>query len=115
MAQALEYLEEVYSYVKNHNLDFRIPYTFEGQEHHYIPDFIARIEDGHGKEDLLNLVIEVSGPALPAKAAQTATIQNLWVPAVNNAGQFGRWAFVEVKDPESEMQTVREFLLTINK
>jgi type III restriction enzyme len=110
MAQALEYLDDVCSYVKNHNLDFRIPYTFEGQEHHYIPDFIARIEDGHGKEDLLNLIIEVSGPPLPAKAAKTATIQNLWVPAVNNSGQFGRWAFVEVKDPESAMQTVREFL-----
>lgn len=110
MAQALEYLDEVYSYVKNHNLDFRIPYTFEGQEHHYLPDFIVRIDDGRGKEDLLNLIVEVSGPPLPAKAAKTATIQNLWVPAVNNAGQFGRWAFVEVKDSDSAMQTVREFL-----
>ncbi|MCB1768088.1 MAG: restriction endonuclease subunit R, partial [Candidatus Competibacteraceae bacterium] len=110
MAQALEYLDEVYAYVKNHNLDFRIPYTFEGQEHHYLPDFIARVDDGHGKADLLNLIIEVSGPPLPAKAAKTATIQNLWVPAVNNAGQFGRWAFVEVKDPEGAMQTVRKFL-----
>jgi type III restriction enzyme len=110
MAQALEYLDEVYSYVKNHNLDFRIPYTFEGQEHHYLPDFIVRVDDGRGKDDLLNLIVEVSGPPLPAKAAKTATIQNLWVPAVNNSGQFGRWAFVEVKDPESAMQTIREFL-----
>ncbi len=85
MAQALEYLDEVYSYVKNHNLDFRIPYTFEGQEHHYLPDFIVRVDDGHGKDDLLNLIVEVSGPPLPAKAAKTATIQNLWVPAVNNS------------------------------
>jgi type III restriction enzyme len=23
----------------------------------------------------------------------------LWVPAVNNHGGFGRWAFVEVTDP----------------
>lgn len=110
MAQALEYMNEVHSYVKNHHLDFRIPYTFEGQEHHYLPDFIARIDDGRGKEDLLNLIIEVSGPPLPAKAAKTATIQNLWVPAVNNSGQFGRWAFVEVNDPYSAMQTVREYL-----
>lgn len=110
MAQALEYLDEVHSYVKNHNLDFRIPYTFEGQEHHYLPDFIVRVDDGHGKADLLNLIIEVSGPLLLAKAAKTATIQNLWVPAVNNSGQFGRWAFVEVKDPDSAMQTVRAML-----
>ena len=93
MAQALEYMDEVHSYVKNHHLDFRIPYTFEGQEHHYLPDFIVRVNDGCGKEDLLNLIIEVSGPPLPAKAAKTATIQNLWVPSVNNSGQFGRWAF----------------------
>ncbi|RUQ28515.1 MAG: restriction endonuclease subunit R [Candidatus Competibacteraceae bacterium] len=110
MAQALEYMDEVHSYVKNHNLDFKIPYTFEGQAHHYLPDFIVRIDDGCGKADLLNLIIEVSGPPLPAKAAKTATIQNLWVPAVNHSGQFGRWAFVEVNDPYSAMQTVREFL-----
>lgn len=113
MAQALEYMNEVHSYVKNHHLDFRIPYTFEGQEHHYLPDFIARIDDGRGKEDLLNLIIEVSGPPLPAKAAKIATIQNLWVPAVNNSGQFGRWAFVEVNDPYSTMQTIREYLTTL--
>ena len=106
MAQALEYMDEVHSYVKNHHLDFRIPYTFEGQEHHYLPDFIARIDDGRGKADLLNLIIEVSGPPLPAKAAKTATI----LPAVNNSGQFGRWAFVEVNDPYSAMQTIREYL-----
>ena len=110
MAQALEYMDEVHSYVKNHHLDFRIPYTFEGQEHHYLPDFIVRVDDGRGTADLLNLVIEVSGPPLPAKAAKTTTIQNLWVPAVNNSTQFGRWAFVEVNDPYSAMQTVREFL-----
>lgn len=115
MAQALEYMDEVYAYVKNQNLDFRIPYAFEGQPHSYIPDFIARIEDGHGQADLLNLIIEVSGPPLPAKAAKTAMIQNLWVPAVNNSGQFGRWAFVEVKDPDSAMQTIRMFIDTFKK
>jgi type III restriction enzyme len=109
MAQALEYMEEVHSYVKNHNLDCRIPYTFEGQEHYYLPDFLVRVNDGHG-DNLLNIVVEVTGEPRPEKAAKTATITNLWVPAVNNSGQFGRWAFVEVKDPYSAMQTVREFL-----
>ena len=36
-------MPEVEAYVKNHNLGFAIPYTFEGQEHEYIPDFIVRI------------------------------------------------------------------------
>ncbi len=31
-------------YVKNHNLGFTIPYTINGEEHQYTPDFIACID-----------------------------------------------------------------------
>ena len=44
MAQALEDMDEVVCYVKNHNLGFTIPYTLNGEEHGYIPDFIVRIK-----------------------------------------------------------------------
>ena len=27
------------------------------------------------------------------------TARDLWVPAVNNHGRFGRWAFLEITDP----------------
>ena len=30
---------------------------------------------------------------------EVQTARTLWVPAVNNHGNFGRWAFVEVTDP----------------
>ena len=53
MAEALEDMPEVVRYVKNHNLGFTIPYTLNGEEKHYIPDFIACIDDGHGPDDLL--------------------------------------------------------------
>ena len=43
MAQTLEDMPEVVHYVKNHNLGFFIPYTFNGEEHRYIPDFIVRV------------------------------------------------------------------------
>jgi len=33
------------------------------------------------------------------KAAKAATARTLWVPAVNNHGGFGRWAFIEIDDP----------------
>ena len=46
MAQALEDMPEVVRYVKNHNLGFTIPYTLNGEEHQYIPDFIAVLDDG---------------------------------------------------------------------
>jgi len=49
--------------------------------------------------DLLDLIIEVSGEHKKDKGANVATARTLWVPAVNNHGGFGLWAFVEVGDP----------------
>ena len=66
----------------------------------YLPDFLVRIDDGHGADDdLLNLILEVSGERKRDKEAKVATARTLWVPAVNNHGGFGRWAFVEITDP----------------
>ena len=106
-AQVLEDMHEVVSYVKNHNLGFTIPYTLGGIERQYTPDFIVRIDDGHGPDDLLNLIVETSGEAKVEKAAKVATARNLWIPAVNNHGGFGRWAFVEVSDPWDAENTIR--------
>ena len=99
MAQALEDMDEVLRYVKNHNLGFTIPYTLNGQEHQYTPDFIVVLDDGHGPENPLNLIVEVTGEKKKDKAAKVSTARALWVPAVNNHGGFGRWAFLEVADP----------------
>jgi len=110
MAQALEEMPEVLRYVKNHNLGFTIPYTFEGREKRYTPDFIVHLDDGHGEDDPLQLIIEVSGQARADKAAKVAAARNLWVPAINNHGGFGRWAFLEIKDPWNAKHLIREFL-----
>jgi type III restriction enzyme len=110
MAQVLEDMDEVRCYVKNQNLGFIIPYTINGEEHGYIPDFIARLDDGNGPDDLLNLIVEVSGEARKEKAAKVATARNLWIPAINNHGGFGRWAFLEISDPWDAQNTVRAFL-----
>jgi type III restriction enzyme len=110
MAQTLEDMNEVYSYVKNHNLGFTIPYTLNGEEKNYTPDFIARINDGHGPDNLLNLIIEVSGPERKDKKEKVATATLLWVPAVNNHGDFGRWAFIEIKDPWNAKKEIRAYL-----
>ena len=110
MAQTLEDMPEVVRYVKNQNLDFTIPYTINGTERRYIPDFIACIEDGNGPDDLLQLIVEVSGQPKKDKAAKTATARTLWVPAVNNAGSFGRWDFLEITDPWDAARTIRGHL-----
>jgi type III restriction enzyme len=108
MAQALEEMdEEVVCYVKNQNLGFTIPYTLNGEERGYIPDYIARINDGHEADDLLNLILEVSGEARKDKTAKVATARTLWVPAINNHGGFGRWAFLEISDPWDAKNTIR--------
>jgi|GEM_PF-1536712 len=44
MASALEEMDEVMCYAKNHNLGFAIPYTINGEERNYHPDFIAQIK-----------------------------------------------------------------------
>jgi len=105
MAQALEDMEEVVCYVKNQHLGFTIPYTLNGEERQYFPDFLVRTRDR--KEDPLNLIIEVSGEPKKDKAAKVSTARTLWVPAVNNHGEFGRWAFLEITDPWDAKNTIR--------
>lgn len=107
MAQVLEEMPEVICYVKNQGLGFTIPYTLDGQEKNYVPDFIVRVDDGRGREDPLNLVLEVSGEKRKDKAAKTATARNLWAPAINNHGSYGRWAFLEITDPWDAKGTLR--------
>lgn len=110
LAEVLEDMDEVIHYVKNFQLGFTIPYTFNGEEKSYLPDYIIRINDGHGSDDLLNLVLEVSGEARKDKAAKVETARNLWIPAINNHGGFGRWAFLEIVDPWDAKKTIRAFL-----
>lgn len=109
-AQAIEDMDEVVRYVKNHNLGFTIPYTLGGEENNYIPDFIICLDDGRGRDDLLNLIVEVTGEKRKDKAAKVATARTLWVPAVNNHGGFGRWAFLEVADPWDAQNLIRGYL-----
>jgi len=107
LAQSLEAMNEVISYAKNQGLNFTIPYTFEGSSANYLPDYIVRIQ--HGSTEF-NLIVEVSGEAKKAKGAKVATAQALWVPAVNNSGQFGQWAFIEISDPWNAVNLLRENL-----
>ncbi|GMU82461.1 MAG: hypothetical protein AMXMBFR47_23320 [Planctomycetota bacterium] len=110
LAQSLEDMPEVVRYVKNHNLGFTVPYTLNGEERQYHPDFVAIVDDGHGPEDLLNLVLEVTGEKKKDKAAKVSTARSLWVPAVNNHGGYGRWSFREIADPWNAQSLIRSVL-----
>jgi len=108
LAQTLEGMPEVLSYVKNQGLNFAIPYTLEGQSANYWPDYIVRI--ARPSAAALNLIVEVSGRAKKDKAAKVATASHLWVPAINNNGNFGQWEFVEVRDPWDAAHKIRRYL-----
>ncbi len=107
VAHRLEDMPEVVSYVKNQSLGFVIPYTIDGRQHSYLPDFIVRIDDGHTSENPLNVIVEVSGERRRDKEARVAAAKDLWVPSVNNHSGFGRWAFVEITDPGNVYATLR--------
>ena len=107
MAQTLEDMDEVFCYVKNHGLGFLIPYTISGVQRNYVPDFIARVDDGHGRDNALNLIVEVTGAKDKDKEAKVSTAKTLWIPAVNNAGTWGRWDFIEIRDPWNALTTIR--------
>jgi type III restriction enzyme len=104
MAQTLEGMDEVEAYVKNQGLQFTIPYMLNGEPRAYFPDFVVRGRSG------VHLIVEVSGEGRKDKAAKVNAAQTLWVPAVNNHGGFGRWAFVEVTDPWDARNTIKTAL-----
>lgn len=112
LAERLEEMDEVRRYVKNQSLGFTIPYTLNGQQRQYVPDYIVCLDDGHGPADPLNLIVEVTGERKKDKAARVATARTLWVPAVNQHGGFGRWAFVEITDPWDALNTIKNVVKT---
>ena len=75
----------------------------------YRPDFIARVNDGNGVDDLLNLVVEIKGFRRGSAQAKADTMDRLWVPAINNDGRWGRWAFVEIMDMQDARTKLAEF------
>jgi len=89
---------KVKAYVKNHNLGLDVPYRYGSEARRYIPDFIVLIDDGKGKDDLLHLIVEIKGYRREDAKEKKSTMENYWVPGVNNSGVYGRWAFAEFRD-----------------
>ena len=119
LCRVLEKHPRVRSYVKNHSLGFEVPYRFGSETRRYRPDFIVRIDDGHGEDDLLNFVIEIKGYRGEDAKEKKATMEVYWIPGVNHLGAHGRWAFAEFREVyqieadfaakvESEFETVIE-------
>jgi type III restriction enzyme len=89
---------KVLGYVKNHGLGFEVPYRFGSDVRRYRPDFIVLVDDGHGPDDPLHLIVEIKGYRGEDAVEKKATMNTYWVPGVNNLGTHGRWAFAEFTD-----------------
>jgi type III restriction enzyme len=96
--RVVEKHRRVRSYVKNHNLGFEVPYRYGSESRKYRPDFIVRVDDGHGDQNLLSLVVEIKGYRGEDAAVKKTTMDTYWIPGVNRLGTYGRWAFVELRD-----------------
>ena len=86
----------VRAYVKNHNLGLEVPYLYGSIPRRYIPDFILLVNDG--REDPLNLVVEIKGYRGEDAKEKKNTMEAYWLPGVNALGDYGRWAFAEFTD-----------------
>ena len=130
VAKRLEQMPEVLAYVKNQNLGFSIPYEYQGVSRQYLPDFIVvldmslrgatkggdeaiparqqEIASGYRpRNDTLNLLIEVTGKKDDKKGLKVKTAREMWIPAVNNSGKYGKWAMLEIQDIHETMNLIR--------
>jgi type III restriction enzyme len=86
---------KVRAYVKNHNLGLEVPYRFGSTMRKYLPDFIVLVDDGHGDDDPLHLIVEIKGYRREDAVEKKSTMDTYWIPGVNHLGTYGRWAFAE--------------------
>jgi len=56
------------------------------------------LDDGHGEDDLLRLVVEIKGRRREDAKEKAETMRTYWVPGVNHLGTYGRWATAEFTD-----------------
>jgi type III restriction enzyme len=103
VAEILETLSPVAAYVKNDRLGFTVPYSMLGRSHEYIPDFLVRLKPRDDEDAVRTLIVEVSGTLKNQKvtAEKADTTRDLWLPAINGHGGFGRWGYAELRDPKT--------------
>jgi type III restriction enzyme len=96
LARVLDTHPKVIAYVKNQGLGFEVPYRDGSASRRYIPDMIVRLDAGG--DEPLNLILETKGYRKGDAQLKAETMKTMWVPGVNNLGNFGTWAFAEFTD-----------------
>ncbi|MDE2979538.1 MAG: DEAD/DEAH box helicase family protein [Acidobacteriota bacterium] len=91
--------DQVVAYVKNDRLGLEIPYLYGSTSRRYLPDFVVVLDDGHGPDDRLYVLVEIKGLRGEDAKAKKEAAKTYWVEGVNNLGSHGRWAFAEFTNP----------------
>lgn len=93
-ARILEEMDDVDSYARNEKLYLTIGYTYMGEKHDYIPDFVVRMKNR------VQILLEIKGyeDFEVQREEQKRTGARRWVDAVNNLGDFGRWEFLVCRE-----------------
>lgn len=120
LCRVVEAHPRVKAYVKNHNLGLEVPYLYGSQPRKYVPDFIVLVDDGHGDDDLLHLIVEIKGYRRDDAVAKKNTMDTYWIPGVNNDGRYGRWAFAELTEvyeieSDFEQRVEQEFQVMLDR
>ncbi len=79
----------VRAFVKNHGLNFTIPYLHNGEPREYVPDYVARL-DLPGER---YLIAELKGADWEGLAEVKRQAAERWCAAVNATGEFGIWEY----------------------
>lgn len=78
------------AFIKNHGLNFTIPYLHNGEPKEYVPDFLIRL-NRPGEE---YLIAELKGADWEGMAEVKRQAAERWCAAVNATKEFGRWSYV---------------------
>lgn len=96
LAAVLESHPHVIAYVKNQGLHLEVPYRDGSTSRIYVPDMLVRL--AVGAEEPINVVLETKGYRKGDAQLKAETMKTMWIPGVNNLGNFGHWVFAEFTD-----------------
>ncbi|HAD81636.1 MAG: type III restriction endonuclease subunit R [Candidatus Edwardsbacteria bacterium RIFOXYD12_FULL_50_11] len=85
------------SFVKNAGLGYSIPYTYNGQPHDYVPDFIIHLKSAPDSQTPYFLILETKG--FDEHENEKKAAAQRWVAAVNRDGSYGQWKYIMVRHP----------------
>jgi type III restriction enzyme len=103
VASQLERIPEVIAYARNHDLDFTIPYEWQGVRHEYRPDYLIRWR--LPECSAMNVILEVKDVEMEQDGLREAAAQR-WVRAANHHGQLVHWVFCVYTQPRNLKQLI---------